>query len=496
MNNVLSDFENLLNVFNSDGLAYLTPQELTELDTLLSPLWKPQKGPQTQAYNSPADVLGYGGAAGGGKTDLLIGLALSEHNRSIIFRREAVQLRAIIDRAREILGNTGSFNQNTGAWSGLPGGRKIEFQGCKDPGDEQKYRGQPHDFIGFDEADQFTEYQVRFLSGWNRTTKKGQRCRIVLAFNPPATAEGRWLLNYFGPWVDTKHPSPAKPGELRWYAMLPDGKEEERPDGEPFAYKGERITPKSRTFIPARVQDNRYLMDTDYLATLQALPEPLRSQLLKGDMLAGLEDDPWQVVPTAWIQAAMDRWKPEKGEQKLSALGVDVARGGQAKTVIAKRYGYWWAPLLKYPGSQTPDGPSVAALIQMAAKDNYHDCIKNIDVIGVGSSAFDACRALNMNNVVGINFGGGTKATDRAGVLRFANIRAWAYWTFRELLDPANGHDVQLPPDKELMADLSAPKWQAIAGGIKIEKKEEIEKRIGRSPDCADSVVYSIIVAR
>ena len=42
-------------------------------------------------------------------------------------------------------------------WSGLPGGRQIEFGGCKDPGDEQAYRGRPADLIVFDEADQFTE---------------------------------------------------------------------------------------------------------------------------------------------------------------------------------------------------------------------------------------------------------------------------------------------------------------------------------------------------
>jgi hypothetical protein len=61
----------------------------------------------------------------------------------------------------------------------------------------------------------------------------------------------------------------------------------------------------SRTFIPSRVSDNPYLMGTGYMTQLQSLPEPLRSQMLYGDFKAGVQDDPWQVIPTAWVEAAM-----------------------------------------------------------------------------------------------------------------------------------------------------------------------------------------------
>src|SRR5262249_58022080 len=90
--------------------------------------------------------------------------------------------------------------------------------------------------------------------------------------------------------VADTHPRPAKPGEIRWYAMV-DGREVEREDGQEFIHKGETIRPKSRTFIPARLLDNPYLMATGYGATLQALPEPLRSQLLYGDFSIGRPDD-------------------------------------------------------------------------------------------------------------------------------------------------------------------------------------------------------------
>jgi len=62
-------------------------------------------------------------------------------------------------------------------------------------------------------------------------------------------------------------------GELRWYTTL-EGKTQWLENGEPFHYRGERIQPRSRTFIPAKLSDNPILAATGYEATLQAMPEP------------------------------------------------------------------------------------------------------------------------------------------------------------------------------------------------------------------------------
>src|SRR3954452_21034198 len=48
------------------------------LKTTATMAWVPNPGPQTQAFVCEADELLYGGEAGGGKTDLGIGLALTE----------------------------------------------------------------------------------------------------------------------------------------------------------------------------------------------------------------------------------------------------------------------------------------------------------------------------------------------------------------------------------------------------------------------------------
>jgi hypothetical protein len=429
---------------------------------------------------SPADEIYYGGAAGGGKSDLLLGLALTAHQKSIIFRRELTQLSGpsgLIERSREIVGKHGRYNGLEHAWRDLPGDRAIEFGAVQYERDRHKYQGRPHDFIAFDELPEFLESQYRFLIGWLRTTDEGQRCRVICAGNPPMHADGEWVIQHWGPWLDEQqhwgpwldehHPNPAAPGELRWFAVI-DGDDEEVNGPTQFDHNGQAITPKSRTFIPARLGDNPFLAATEYGATLNNLPEPLRTQLLYGDF--------------------------------MTAMGVDVARGGSDQMVLAKRYDSWFAPLVKRSGRDTPDGPTVAALVIVELGSDIEALI-NVDVIGVGSSAYDSLAMQEIAhdeneqaryaNVVGVNFAEGTSARDRSGMLAMRNIRAEGYWALREALDPVKGDDLALPPDRELLADLVAPKWKLSAQGIQIESKEDIKKRIGRSTDCGDAVVLA-----
>src|SRR5690348_16661897 len=102
-----------------DLLPFLTPPERAALDRLLTTdrtPWRPLVGPQTDAYYSPADEVFYGGAAGGGKTDLLLGLAATAHRHSVIFRREYTQLKALIERSHALFDGYGSFNANDNLW--------------------------------------------------------------------------------------------------------------------------------------------------------------------------------------------------------------------------------------------------------------------------------------------------------------------------------------------------------------------------------------------
>ncbi len=471
-----------------ESLPSFSEQETALLELLgqVKPIWTPLPGPQTEAWLTDADELFYGGGAGGGKSDLLIGLSITAHHRSRLFRRETTQMLGIIDRSREIIGARGAFRGSSPLIWRLNDGRVIELAGVKDEDDKRRFQGRPADLIGFDEITEFMSSQYRFLIGWNRSTRPRQRCRVVATGNPPTSAEGEWVIQYWAPWLDAHHPHPAEPGELRWFAVI-DGKDVELESSAPFDHKGETVLPRSRTFIPARLHDNPFLMDSGYASVLQGMPEPLRSQMLYGDFEAGTQDEPWQTIPTAWIRAAQARWTADAKPARQTAIGVDVARGGADKTVLAPRYGVWFGPLQKYPGTETPDGPMVAGLV---AKELTHGGYANIDVIGVGASVYDVCR-MHRLDARPINFAAGSDAYDKSGRLQFVNVRAAAYWAMREALDPDSGDGLMLPPDPELLADLTAPKWSMRTSGIQIESKEDIIKRIGRSPDSGDAVVLA-----
>jgi hypothetical protein len=120
----------------------------------------------------------------------------------------------------------------------------------------------------------------------------------------------------------------------------------------------------------------------------------------------------------------------------------------------------------------------------------------HIDIGGVGGSPYDF---LNENGVqvIGIN-NASTKDLegqfDRSSQqLKFRNWRAFLMWRFREALEPGKGENLALPPDSELKADLCAPTWKLTASGILIESKDEVKKRIGRSPDKGDAVILASI---
>ena len=485
---------------------------LTATDSIDQP-WRVQPGAQAQALESAADVTGYGGAAGGGKSDLIAGLALTRHRRSLILRRQKAQTDGIVQRIGEIMGTMVGFNRSrctwrladadagAGAGTGTRGDRLIEFGGLDGPHDHHKWQGRAHDLIAYDEVTEMREAQVRFTMGWARTSDPAQRARVLMTFNPPTNAEGRWVLSFFAPWLDRQHPHPAEPGELRWFTTLRD-RDVEVPRADPFViFKGEPlydfdpadfgaekiVTPRSRTFVPSRVTDNFFYLRTGYVDTLQAMPEPLRSQMLNGDFGAGVEDDDWQIIPTAWIDAAMARWQPRDRTPEMDSMGVDVAVGGRDAFVISCRHGSWFAPLIRVPGREIPQdagGPITAGHVIRHRRDR---AVVHVDVIGWGLTT---ANFLTENGVqtIAVNAASASGSGTADGRLKFVNVRAEMVWRLREALDPQGAEPIALPDDPALRADLAAYQWSVTARGILVRSKDEMKTLLGRSPDAGDAV--------
>ena len=72
-------------------------------------------------------------------------------------------------------------------------------------------------------------------------------------------------------------------------------------------------------------------------------------------------------------------------------------------------------------------------------------------------------------------------------------MRAKAWWSFREALNPdqPGGSEIELPPDPEILSELTAPMLLTETRDIQVEPKANVRKRLGRSPDKADAIVMA-----
>lgn len=456
----------------------------------------PNPGPQTMAYYSEADLLLYGGQAAGGKTGLICGLALTSHKRSLIMRPQYTELTDIIDKTLRFYGTRDGFNGSSPPSLKTKDGRFIQFGACANPGDEYAWQGQEHDLKSFDEVVNFREDQVRFIMTWNRTSEPGQRVRTVFASNPPVNATGDWIIGMFRPWLDITHDNPAKDGELRWFITDRTGKDVEVADNKPIedGYNSDGTVryriPKSRTFIRASIDDNPYIAE-DYKATLDAMREPFRSAMRDGNFMLARKDEDNQCIPTAWVREAQNRWSPELPQGiPMCAIGVDPAAGGDDETILAPRYDGYFPNLIVTPGEKTPYPQDVAALV---IRYRRGDAVPVVDCGGGYGGGI--VRHLQDNGIPCFAHKGAEKSNKRSAdrLYAFANKRAEVYWRFREALDPSQsgGSKVILPPDTKLLSDLCSVRYAVTPRGIQLESKEDLKKRLGRSPDRGDAVVMA-----
>jgi hypothetical protein len=237
-----------------------------------------------------------------------------------------------------------------------------------------------------------------------------------------------------------------------------------------------------------------------------------------GEFRAADEDS---VIPLGWVEAAIERWhewdaagRPPMPGRRV--LGVDVARAGGDSTVFAFRLGVVVSKLTAYDRQDTmqttarvqaalaasgdPGGPE-----ELGEPDQHQKLEQDeeqaapvgwvpvVDSIGVGGGVVDRLRELGVP-VLAYTGAAKTRRRTRDGEFGFANVRSAAYWNLRELLDPAFGAEIMLPPDDLMISDLTTPTWDVITGvppKVQVEKKEDVVARLGRSPDRGDSIAMA-----
>ncbi len=206
------------------------------------------------------------------------------------------------------------------------------------------------------------------------------------------------------------------------------------------------------------------------------------------------EDAPNKVVRASDVaRCRIDpETKPTAADLEPIELGVDVGGGGD-ETVIRERRGRragreWRA--------HTDRPEKIAPMVIAAIKESGATTVK-VDSIGVGFGVIGELRNLaaqgkHKAHIIGVNVGEKSSKPDK-----YKNLRAEIWWDLARGLSERGGWDLSTMDNADTtVAQLLEPLWQADAQGrIQVEPKDEIRKRLGRSPDNADALLLAFYSA-
>ena len=293
---------------------------------------RPQPGPQEEFLASTADIVIYGGSAGGGKTIALLLEPLRHMNNkdfgAVIFRRTYKQIESeggLWDEAEDLYLPQGATAREAALQFRFPSGMRVQFAHMQHAKTAQGWKGAQVPLLCFDQLEEFEESQFWNLLSRNRSAKAGIRPYVRATVNPvPADDKiGGWLHALIAWWIDkdTGYPIQERSGKIRWFVRLveqlyfADSKERiEKEIRENFPDLREPLEPKSITFIRSVLSDNKILEERDpgYRATLLALPQVERERLLYGNWK--IKESAGTLIDRGWFETV------------LHALPEDVTR--------------------------------------------------------------------------------------------------------------------------------------------------------------------------
>ena len=321
----------------------------------------PQKGPQEKFLKDDSDIVIYGGSAGGGKTfALLLDFLRHYHNSeagAVCFRRTSNQVRnegGLWDSSKKIYGLLGAEPKEASLTWVFPKGGKLKFSHLEYNKNVLDWQGAQIPIIYFDELTHFTEKQFWYMLSRNRSVS-GIKPYIRATTNPSANSWVKKLVQWY--INDEGLPIPERSGVKRFF-IRDDNKLVWSTSKKELEENYFGSIPKSFTFIPAKLDDNKILtkMDPSYLANLKALSKVERLQLLDGNWnieeSAGLyfKKEYFEEVNAApklittvrcWDRAASEFKEGDKGDPDYTVglkLGVDENNQFYILDIIRERY--------------------------------------------------------------------------------------------------------------------------------------------------------------
>lgn len=229
-------------------------------------IFEPNDGPQTEFLAASEREVFYGGARGGGKSYAMLVDPLrycdKQKHRALLIRRTMPELRDLINHSQQLYPKAypgAKWREQEKEWK-FPSGARIEFGYAENLTDVLRYQGQSYTWIGIDELPQYPTQDIyNFLRSSLRSVDP-EIPVFMRATGNPGNVGSQWVKEMF---VDPSTPNTKFDIDIK----TPTG-----------------IKKISRRFIPAKLQDNPYLMQTDdYYAMLASLPEVQRKQFLDGN---------------------------------------------------------------------------------------------------------------------------------------------------------------------------------------------------------------------
>lgn len=218
------------------------------------------------------------------------------------------------------------------------------------------------------------------------------------------------------------------------------------------------------------------------------------SGIYKARVLGEFPDESlYGLVRRSWLEEAARKYDSgtlaSQSGGARPEIGIDVARYGPDSTVLAIRRGPVLEEIVSWRGKDTAE--TVDLIKDEAARVGIrpnNGKVKRrgrliVDEIGIGAGV---CDQLKKSRYAVRGFNAGRRARDHAN---FFNARAESFWRIRKLLEEGR---VAMPHDELLWDELVATEWEVTQDGrVRIEPKEQLAQRLGRSPDRADAVAYA-----
>lgn len=265
-----------------------------------------QEGPQKDFLSSKATIAIFGGGAGGGKSYALLLEALRHMNNpnvhAILFRRNTTQIRnpgGLWDTSMEIYAQLGATPRQAFLEWQFPSGATLKMAHLENQDTVFSYQGSQIPLIMWDELTHFEESQLWYMMSRLRSTS-GVPGYMRATCNPDPDSFVKKLISF---WLDKDgYPIKERSGLLRWFIRRDDELIWADTKEELIQKFGHDEIPRSLTFIPSLVKDNKILLEKDptYLANLRALTRVDRMRLLEGN---------WNVRPAAGMMFQRE-WIP------------------------------------------------------------------------------------------------------------------------------------------------------------------------------------------